>query len=105
MIGKDKHPKKVLDLLEKIKEAVVRGNYFESKHAVERAIERNIFANEYEYVLKNGWHESKKDTFDELYNTWNYAIRGKTLEKRELRVIVSFDINGLLIITVIDLEV
>ena len=104
MIGKSKNPAKVLDLLKKIKEAVESGNYFESKHAVDRAIERNIIATEYEYVLKNGFHESKKDVFDNVYKTWNYAIRGKTVDKRELRVVVSFDENDLLIITVIDLE-
>lgn len=97
-------PSKEGNLLEKIKKALDSGNYLESKHAVERALERNIIATEYEYVLKTGWHESKKDTFDFLYNTWNYSVRGKTIDKRELRVIISFDENDLLIITVIDLE-
>ena len=104
MVSKNKRPEKVSDLLKKIREAIESGDFFESAHAVERAIERNIIADEYEHVLKTGFHESKKDVFDELYNTWNYAIRGKTLENRELRIIVSFDENDLLIITVIDLE-
>lgn len=61
---------------------------------------------EYEYVLKTGWHEKRKDTYDEIeYKTWNYAIRGKTVDARELRVIVSFAEDGMLIITVIELEV
>lgn len=92
------------DLLRKIREAVESGNYLESKHALERAIERNIIAPEYEYVLKTGNHESNKDEFDQIYNTWNYAIRGKTINGRELRIIVTFDEDDLLLITVIDLE-
>ncbi len=60
---------------------------------------------EYEYVLKTGWHEKAKDQYDVQNKAWNYAIRGKTVDTRELRVVVSFDEEGLLIITVIDLEV
>ena len=105
MVSKNKRPEKVLDLLKKIRDAIESGIYFPSGHAVKRCIERGITRPEYEYILKNGFHESKKDVFDNAYNTWNYAIRGKTLEKRELRIIVSFDENGLLVITVIDLEV
>jgi len=54
---------------------------------------------------KSGWHEKRKDAYSEVFKSWNYAIRGKTIDERELRVVVSFDEDGLLIITVIDLEV
>lgn len=104
MVSKNKRPEKVSDLLEKIRDAVESGSYFVSSHAVERGLQRGIIKTEYEYVLKTGFHESKKDVFDEFYNTWNYAIRGKTFDKRELRVVTSFDENNLLIITIIDLE-
>lgn len=58
------------------------------------------------YVLtKSGWHEKRKDSYSEEFKAWNYAIRGSTIDEREIRVIVSFDDSGLLIITVIDLEV
>ena len=75
-------------------------------HAQERQTERNITRNEYEYILvKSGWHEKRKDKYDQDYQAWNYAIRGKTIDERELRIIASFDDDGMLIITVIDLEV
>ena len=73
-------------------------------HAVVRGVERNITRMEYEYVLLNGFHEKSKDEYKEQYKSWNYAIRGKTIDKRNLRVAVSFDENDLLIITVIDLD-
>ncbi|MFN8672350.1 MAG: DUF4258 domain-containing protein [Candidatus Sericytochromatia bacterium] len=99
-----KRPEKEPNLLLKIKEAINSGNYRDVTHALERSIERAITRAEYLYVLKNGRHEKKKDEFKEEYNNWNYAIRGKTLDEKELRVIVSFEENGLLVITVIDLE-
>ena len=55
-------------------------------------------------MLKNGYHERIKDSYDEQHKEWNYAVRGKTLEKKILRVVVSFDPRGLLIITAIDLD-
>lgn len=53
------------------------------------------------YVLKNGKEEKVKTRFDDNQNTWKYAIRGKTLiEEIDARVIVAFDENKMLIITV-----
>lgn len=66
--------------------------------------ERDITRPEILYVLKNGHHEKRKDKFDEFYKAWNYAVRGKTLDRRELRIVVSFDKDGMLIITAIDLS-
>ena len=55
------------------------------------------------YVLKNGCHEKQKTSFDEAFQKWKYAIRGKTLEDCELRVIVTIEDAGVLIITAINL--
>ena len=97
-------PSKIPNLLELIREAVSSGNYLDAVHALERQEERQITRPEYEYVLLNGYHEKSKDEFKSEYNAWNYSIRGKTLDERELRVIVSFE-GQMLVITVIDLEV
>jgi hypothetical protein len=99
-----KRPSKIPDLMGKVKEAVESGSYFDMIHAQERSIERQISRPEYEYVLLNGYHEKSKDDYKEQYKAWSYAIRGKTLDKRNIRVVVSFDENDLLIITVIDLD-
>ena len=57
------------------------------------------------FVLKNGRHEKAKDKFEEAFSSWNYAVRGKTVDKEDLRVIVSFDEEKkLLIITAFYLE-
>lgn len=73
-------------------------------HAVERRLQRNISINDIIYVLTTGWHENKKDSYHEEYSEWNYSIRGKTIDKRPLRIIVSFDNSNMLVITVIHLK-
>ena len=102
---RNNRPTKMQNLLEQIKAAIGSGHYLDVSHALVRAGERQITRQEYLYILKHGWHEKRKDEFKEEFNSWNYAIRGKTIDARELRVIVSFDENDMLIITVIDLEV
>lgn len=93
-------PDKVTDLLLKIRNCIDCGNYYDTLHAIERKFERKITLPEILYVLKNGRHEKIKDHFEDNFNTWNYAIRGHTLDGDDLRVIVSFDQEkNLLIIT------
>ena len=51
-----------------------------------------------------GHHEKRKDEFKPEFSAWNYAIRGKTLDKRDLRIAVSFnESTKLLIITAIEI--
>jgi hypothetical protein len=57
-----------------------------------------------EQAIARGHHEKRKDEYKTEHKCWNYSIRGKTVDARELRVAVSLDKNsGLLIVTVIDL--
>jgi len=97
-------PQKDPDLLKTIKNCIETGRYLDTRHVQERRRERKITRPEVLYVLTNGHREKKKDKFDEHYQAWNYAIKGKTIDRDELRVIVSFDENGMLIITAIKLR-
>ena len=57
------------------------------------------------HVLMTGYHEKQKDQFDETWQSWNYAIRGKTTSNDDLRVIVAIDEEiSLLIITAFYIE-
>lgn len=56
------------------------------------------------YVLKHGYHEKRKTSFDEKFQTWKYAVRGKTLDDIDIRVIIAFDDTGIMIITVMQVE-
>ena len=73
-------------------------------HANDRLQERLVTRLEVRQVLKNGYHEKRRDQLKEEYNSWNYFIRGKTIDGRNLGVVVSFDSPNMLIITVIDLD-
>lgn len=95
---------KVAQLLSAIRECVDAGRYLDTRHATDRKAERSITRAEILYVLKHGHHEKRKDKFEQRFQAWNYAVRGKTMDARELRVIVSFDENNMLIITAIDLD-
>ena len=72
-------------------------------HAECRQLERDITLLDAFYVIKNGYREPKHDNFKEEFQAWNYAVRGITLQNDAVRVIISFEENGkLLIITVIN---
>lgn len=74
-------------------------------HAFIRQNERMISLPESLHVLEKGYEEKNKTRFDADYNTWKYAIRGKTIrDELDVRVIVSFDENAMLIITVMHIE-
>ncbi|MBA3956806.1 MAG: DUF4258 domain-containing protein [Parachlamydiaceae bacterium] len=84
------------------KDCLDKGLYRQSKHAIERERERerNIDLPDVLYVLRNGYHEKQKTTFDEVFETWKYAVRGKTIDESDIRIIIAFDDTGMMIITV-----
>jgi hypothetical protein len=99
-----KRPAKVADVLVAVRRHVELGTYRDTRHATERRQERDITLLEVLQVLMGGYHEKRKDELKPGFNAWNYAIRGRTIDKRELRVAVAFAEPGMLIITAIDLS-
>ncbi len=99
-----KKPNKTNDLMEQIRSALDDSRYDFRGHALERLQQREVTESEAIYVLKKGRHEKKKDEFDNEKGNWKYAVRGKTVDNRELRVIVAFVEPDMFVITVIDLE-
>jgi len=105
MATRRRRPSKAEDVLELIGRHLDAGAYLDTRHAFERRTERRITLPEVLQVLRGGYHEKRKDELKREHNAWSYAIRGKTVDRRELRVCVSFDETGfLLIITAIALE-
>lgn len=103
--AKRKRLEKHDNLLALTRECIRSGKYVVTKHTLDRCKERNISFLEIIDVLNKGKHEKSKDKFNEIFHAWDYSIRGKTVEDRELRIIVSFDRETkLLLITAIDLE-
>ena len=95
--------KPIGNLLEKIKKSISTGKYRVSKHAIKRQYERKINIPDALYVLLHGFHEEEKTLYDISYQTWKYAIRGKTADNVDLRVIVAFD-EEMIIITLIRMK-
>ncbi len=95
-------PAQIENLLEKVKASIGSEDYRFSSHATKRGEERFISYQDALYVLTNGFHEKKKTIFDSKYRTWKYAIRGKTADSLDTRVVVAFE-KGMVIITVIRL--
>ena len=93
------NPKQTDNILEKIKKHIDSGNYRLSKHAIKRQYEREISLPKALYVLAHGFHEEKMSLFDTTFQTWKYAIRGKTVDGIDLRVVVAF-VQEMIIITV-----
>ena len=97
---KKKTPEKLSNVLEKIKECIDQERYIFSKHSLDRVRERNIDIPTTINVLLTGYEEKKKTCFDKEKNSWKYAIRGKTDDELNVRIIVSFNEDGMVVITV-----
>jgi hypothetical protein len=89
-----------IDVLRRAREHVRKGTYILVKHAMERQEERGISLPDVLRVLEYGRHEKNIDIFDVKNQCWKHAIRGKTINGIDLRVIVAFQ-KEMVIITVI----
>jgi hypothetical protein len=98
-----KEDDKIPNLLKLIRQRANTGEFIILPHANLRRVERNISVVDIIFVLKNGDREPERDEFKEVHQSWNYAIRGQTVDSRTLRIAVAFDKNEMLIITVIPL--
>lgn len=94
---------KLIDPCKKVREFIELGLYRETGHCMLRRKERNLSLPAVIYSLKHGRHEKAKDEYKEEFLSWNYAIRGKTIDNEEVRVAVYFENNLLMIATVIRL--
>lgn len=94
---------KIEDVLTAIKECISEDRYTISTHALLRQNQRQINLADVLHVLKTGYEEKRKTRYEN--GVWKYAIRGKTkISKVDLRIIVTFEEEGILIITVMYVE-
>jgi hypothetical protein len=92
-------------LLEAIRQLISLNRIRSSRHFQEREKQRKIFLWEALHALQQGFHDEQRDEWDHKYQVWKYAIIGRTLDGRQLRVVVSILVDeGLLLITVYDLN-
>lgn len=67
---KAKRPPQLDKLFPKINDCLEQGDYRPSRHAIERELERKIDLLDVLCVLKNGYHEKQKTSFDVAFQTW-----------------------------------
>lgn len=79
------------NLLELARRLWDQGNVQIQDHAEYRKHSRRINNNDIKEVIHNGWHERSKDEWNEEYRAWNYSIRGEDIDRRTLRIVISFD--------------
>ncbi len=91
------------NILQQVKQHVRNGSYILREHALERQVARHVRLPDVLYVLENGQHEQEKDIFDVKNQRWKHAIRGKTINGMDLRVVVAFH-EKMAIITIINLK-
>ena len=94
---------KLESVLALAKACIESGKYVATFHAECRQFERDITLPDALHVIKTGYRELKHDQYKEEWKAWNYAVRGISLQSEPVRVIISFDENEMLIITVINL--
>lgn len=90
------------NLLEKIKEHIETRKYRVTEHAMERLHSRSLLLPHILDVLQRGFHEKEKTLFNNKCQAWNYAIRGRTVNGVDVRVVVAFE-GDMIIITVVRL--
>ena len=94
--------KKPIDPMPKVREHILRESYRISTHALQRQKQRSVSLREILHVLKNGYHEEAYSLFEIKSQIWKYAIRGKTPDGIDIRVIIAF-LEEMAVITVIKL--
>lgn len=97
------------ELWELIKLKIKTCDYVFLNHAKARLEERNISDIDVLNILENiGFSKrsrnKSKDKYDLGYKDWNYCIEGYDIDNCKIRIIISFDENLMLIITVIRID-
>lgn len=103
-----KRPEKFANIMKLIDESLALGLFRITSHAEMRMHERNIMLTDLKHVLQEGYHEKKKDEYHKEHNSWAYAVRGESIDRRKLRIIISFEEieegKMMLVVTVINLD-
>lgn len=96
--------KKDQELWTLLEERISQGNYIFLAHAEKRLKDRFITDIDVLDVLENKSNRKRnnsKETYTAGHQDWNYCIEGYDLDGRKIRIIISFDNELMLVITVI----
>ena len=101
-------PEKLTDaeLFHLISDKISSSNYIFLKHARKRQKDRSVTDLDVLNILKGGKgrkikRNKRKDKYEQGQKDWNYCIEGPDIDGKKIRIIVSFNEELMLIITVI----
>lgn len=80
-----KKPLKIENVLALIRECIEKEKYTFTKHALARQGERKINVAEVMHVLKTGFEEKQKTSFDSDNMIWKYAIKAAIVGEYDFR--------------------
>lgn len=84
-------PNKREDILTAARRLATAYLFSDTRHSTERRSEQLIPISEVRRVILTGTREKNRDRYDfEYFEDWTYAIRGKDLDGKWMRVIVAF---------------
>jgi hypothetical protein len=83
-------------LKRKILKHIENETFVLTRHAAEEQRNDAIDLQDTLYVLKTGRHEREKTGFNNKFQIWKYAIRGKAENSATIRVVVSFPIEKMM---------
>lgn len=101
------YKKTTTELFTEINTALNNGEYYFTDHGDRRSKSRKKVTDLEVIKILRGtdkWHEGAKDKYERNKRDWNYHIRGKNSDGDHIRIAVSFDEEGMPIITVINLD-
>lgn len=101
-----KNKKSTEDLFDSIECSLDNADYYFTGHGRQRSRQRKGVSEQ--QVIKilrspDKYHEKRKDKFDKQHNSWNYSIRGKSVDGEDIRIAIAFEGEQMLVITVINL--
>ena len=103
-MGVKNKSEQIKDVRKEVRKHVETRNYRITNHAEERQEQYKITLPDLLYVLSHGYHEEDKTLFDNLFQNWKYAIRGRTIDALlELRIVVAFE-DEMAVLTIVRLN-
>jgi hypothetical protein len=88
-------------LQKEILKHIEKDRYRLTRHADEELKNDDLDLNDVLHILKNGKHNHKKTGFNNKRQMWHYAIDGITKDLKNVRVIIAF-VGEMLIITAME---
>jgi hypothetical protein len=91
------------DVMAEVARHVNRGTLLFTGHAIESMEIDNIEQDDVLHALRNGARAERHDEYSSTYSTWNYSIHGSSPDGCRMRVVVTFRMVEMVVVTAFEL--